>query len=507
GVGGAPVTGIFVSASKGNDLADGAKHRPLKTLAAAIARAKEQAVDAQRKVIACAETFDEAVVLVDGVSMFGNYDCGDLSDWKEVATHATIASPTSPAVVAENLTVGMRFEGFDVVAPDQLGTPQAKVPAASSYAMIVKGTEGLVLSKTTLRAGKGQDGRDGDEPAEGNKELSTSVKGGDAGEQVICSNTGVFTVFGCMPSLTGAPEPLFVRGKSGGVSSCRTGPNGGPGGTGGQGPIVSGGEYRSAYTPAAGLPEPGSAPTALTAPGGAPNGLGSEPGKNGREGDPGTKGANGRWSFDASGFVPVDGSAGSMGGPGQGGGGGAGTTQLWKLTNTLPHKLLPYSSDELPTGKALGATGAGGGAGGCGGLPGTAGTTGGASVGLFVVASKVMLESGVRIEAKAGGRAGKGTLGTVGTPGNAGGAGRTNLFDDLKGAAGGAGGAGGAAGLSGHGAPGPSIAMVFSGTRPDTSAGGVELIAGTPGQGAPALVRGNQSLPAVVGVAKAEQEF
>src|SRR5436305_8269860 len=69
---GAPLTGIFASSSKGGVApdADGSMEKPYKTLKDAIALAASSG----QRVIACAEEFDEAVVVPDGVSMYGYYD-------------------------------------------------------------------------------------------------------------------------------------------------------------------------------------------------------------------------------------------------------------------------------------------------------------------------------------------------------------------------------------------------------------------------------------------------
>jgi hypothetical protein len=215
-------------------------------------------------------------------------------------------------------------------------------------------------------------------------------------------------------------------------------------------------------------------------------------------------GANGTWTFGSNGFVPGDGMAGANGLPGQGGGGGAGTTALWWFAPTYPNVTpAPLSPDALPPGVALGASGAGGGAGGCGGIAGSPGKGGGASIGLFVSNSDVIINGPSLIRAKKGGRAGKGTIGTLGTEGAAGGSKVAGA--DFSGSAGGKGGNGGAAGLSGHGAPGPSIALVFSGNRPIMTQ--VDLVAGTAGAGVAELTRDGQTLPAVTGVAKQEHQF
>ncbi len=54
--------------------ADGTLTHPFKTLADAFTAAKTK----KKRVLACGETYEEAVVLADGVTAFGNYDCSVL---------------------------------------------------------------------------------------------------------------------------------------------------------------------------------------------------------------------------------------------------------------------------------------------------------------------------------------------------------------------------------------------------------------------------------------------
>lgn len=479
-VGGEAPDGIFVSASKGADSSDGAKTRPVKTIAAGLALASANKLP----LIVCPDTYKEAVTLADGVTMFGYFDCSDLSSWKRVDRRSSIVSPTSPAVTASSLTSATRFEGFDVQGPD-FGAAGSSGPAASSIGMLVKDASDLELAEVSLRGGRGQDGRDGVDAAPPKETLAT--KGEDGTTQRACD-----------PATDGNSVCKIVAvipGSKGGQSGC----GGGAGGDGGRGPVARSGNYAQQLSAADASGTPTTS-TAATAMGGAPNGVGANKGTDGAPGGGGANGTNGAWSFAASGFVPGDGTAGGAGAGGQGGGGGAGSKYLW--VNGSP----PFPMPTLPTEATFGTAGGGGGAGGCGGLPGTAGTGGGASVGLLVLNSSVSFGAASKsvVVASTGGRAGKGTLGSLGTPGGAGGAGPANVTD-LHGAAGGRGGDGGAAGLSGNGAPGPSIALVYSGKRPALA--DAQLIAGTAGVGAPALTRGSQSLPATTGDAKTEYAF
>lgn len=495
-----PEKAVFVSASKGAAGADGTKLRPVKSLAVAIALAKENGV----VVVACADTYAEQVVLADGVTMFGFFGCDDLEKWERAPAgtkRALIASPISPAVVAEGLSLPMRFDGFEVQAPDAPATPAVGSPAASSYGMIVSGTKNLIVGEARISAGVGQDGSDGVEPAQGNLQ-SSGIHGAPATSQQPC-NVDLNTFY-CVTGGRHVPR------QPGGRSTCAVGAAGGPGGDGGFAPMTRNSAYVQgiAEESARGMPTPSTQATMPnTAVGGLLGSIGNARGTDGPDGQPGESGTNGAWSFTPAGYVPGDGTAGATGLPGKGGGGGAGTRAIWEMQPFSPRggqlPPAPYPTNRLPPNE-LGAAGAGGGAGGCGGIAGTVGAGGGASVGLLVVASELRVEGGTHIESKAGGRGGKGTLGTLGTPGGVGGAGAATL-GRAYGAPGGNGGTGGPAGLSGSGAPGASIALAYSGKRPEMV--GVSLQPGGAGAGAPALTRGAQSLPATAGVAVAEHAF
>lgn len=504
---GVATAGVFVSATKGAEDGDGSSEHPVKTLAQAIALAKEAGLP----VNACAEAYAEAVTLLDGVTMYGYFDCADPSAWKRVAARAHIVAPTSPAVLGENLVAPARFEGFEIEAPDMNGAPVAGTPAASSYGMILRSSKNLAIEDVLIRAGKGQDGHDGVE-AEVNAELNPDGAKGNAsraGEERVCVQPNGLGL-GCLKWNFGifVTAPATRTGSSGGVSQCKVGPNGGAGGRGGDGRVAVDGVYQVPAIPTADVGGKPLAATTETAKGGAASTVNGTPGAAGDPGTPGATGNNGTtgsWSFSAAGFAPGDGTAGEPGKPGQGGGGGAGAS-YWDrqfLPAPSPGKWIDgiiYQNGIVATG-----IGAGGGAGGCGGIAGTAGTGGGASIALFVVATDGITIAHSQMEAKRGGRAGKGTVGTLGTPGGTGGNKAVPTNNSFSGEAGGNGGGGGASGLSGHGAPGASIALVYSGTRPQTTE--VVLSEGTAGEGAPALQRGAQTIPAVTGVAKQEHSF
>lgn len=426
---------IFVSSSLGRaktEGADGTLTHPFKSLADAFAAAKIE----KKRVVACGETYEEAVVLVDGVTAFGNYDCS-VVPWINSARHAIIKSPTSPAVTAENISQPTRLDGFDVTSPDFDTQPPGDV-APTSTALVIRSSASVTIANALIRAGKGGVGANG---TEGTANVETGKAAGDA----------IWQGQGC----TGILCPLYTQksGAAGGTSTCAAGQPGGVGGGGGPGWWLVNGTPK-AQPSTHGLPLSTTAETKV-------GGGDGEDGQPGGAGADATDGSNGVYVMASTGFVPGDGTAGGIGSPGQGGGGGGG--RIGWINDEMK-----YYSPNPPPSYLWGTAGAGGGAGGCGGVPGTAGKGGGASIGALVVASDVTFDH-VRLESSSGGQGGQGTLGTDGLKGGKGGAPYNNgnlVFYVSYGSGGGAGGQGGSSGLSGHGATGPSIALAFAGQEP-----------------------------------------
>ncbi len=489
GVDGKPLEGIFVSQTKGNDATgDGSMAKPLATLAAGLAKGQKD----RQRVLVCAETYNEQVTWLDGVSAYGYFDCQG-PEWKlDETRRARVQSPKSPALKAEAINQPTRIEGFEIVAPDLgEGSPDEREPLQnSSIAAFVKGSSALTISKSTLKAGKGRDGVDGTNPP-------PLVRVDDRAPQIGVNETLCTASAACTVAHAGQAGGL------GGQAHCDAAPPGvsqpGPGGAGGDGGHWDGG-FGGTLLSAVGertSPTPG-LPTSAT-PGTAKGGALLPPlngnvfiagfnGDTGATGASGTDGVNGVAVLSESGFAPGDGTRGTSGAGGQGGGGGAGQTFRAGMDT---HNQ--------------GASGGGGGAGGCPGLAGEPGLGGGASLGLLVVQSDLSLER-VTITSSKGGRAGVGTLGSLSTDGQSGAAGGvprpvgTACTDaggnpvNCTGAVGGNGGAGGRAGVSGHGAAGPSLALVHFGAAPRMSADTV-LTPGEGGDGAPRVQAGAAVIP------------
>lgn len=492
GVNGAPLEGIFVSASRGADTNDGTMAKPLKTIAAGVKAGKE----AKKRVLVCAEEYPEAVTLLDGVSMYGYVDCGG-PEWKVDDTkRAKVKSPTSPAMKAESISATTRIEGFEVIAPDfgEGSATERDTFQTTSIALWVKASSNLSFGKDTFKAGKGRDGVDGADPAPLTRN-DTQLPVAGASEMTF-NNTSICGGVQCHGALN---TYALSGGGAGGTASC-TGapgiPNPGPGGQGGAGGHWDGTgadndtNNGAKKNPEAGLPASATPATAQGAPVFAPIAQGRLAGVQGADGSAGASGAdgaNGVILLGPDGVVPGDGSVGGNGTGGQGGGGGSGLG--WR-----------HAGND----HTLGASAGGGGAGGCPGLAGSAGLGGGASVGVYLVTSVVSFERTTVVSGK-GGRGGTGALGSLETSGQSGASGGQPVGASgcinaggatvpCDGYRGGNGGPGGRAGVSGHGAPGPSYGVVHFGDAPKTDAE-TTITPGEGGDGAFELVRGTAKIP------------
>jgi len=471
GVDGAPLEGVFVSFSKGNDATgDGSQEKPLGSIGAGLRKGQTE----RKRVLVCAETYAEQVTLIDGVSMYGYFDCSG-APWKlDETKRAKIAPTKSPTVRAENLKEPTRLEGFEIVGPE-LGPGSETEREAfqnASIALYVKSSGSLSVGKSILRGGRGRDGVDAPAPPNPTSTVLATPQNGRDETQcslnppgVVCSGAG----------RTGLP------GGTGGQLDCGGGRKGNAGGNGGLGCHMS--SSTTCY-----LLNPGTAGDAIPATAAVGEGgavaqyryMGADA-KAGADGAPGNDGASGGQSFTDQGPVPGDGSVGLEGKFGQAGGGSGG-----------------YARGVGGFDGNLAASGAGGGGGGCPGLPAArGGLGGGASVGLYLVASTVRLEKAT-VAGGTGGRAGAGIIGSPGSSGQQGGKGgfvnnsQTRCNNDVlnevcHSGAGGTGGKGGRGGASGHGASGASFAVVQVGASELKQDADTKLEAGKGGAGAPAI--------------------
>ncbi|XYH95852.1 DUF1565 domain-containing protein [Sorangium sp. So ce1128] len=204
--------GVFVRAD-GDDRNPGTRKQPVKTLQRAIVLAAGGRSDGEaptRRVYACGETFEEAVVLPSGVDLWGGRRCAD-GDW----------------------SFGWSFGGADqliTIAPGPAGVPVrvldgggatstmfgVRVVAAEGSASDGKSSIGMILSQgAKLRVVESQvhaaDGRDG-EPGEDAPRLR--AKDGTYGEDGVNACTADVATGArppWSPSAMGASSPSADR--------------------------------------------------------------------------------------------------------------------------------------------------------------------------------------------------------------------------------------------------------------------------------------------------------
>ncbi|XXT17839.1 PGRS family protein [Sorangium sp. So ce429] len=431
--------GAFVSAS-GSDENTATKAAPVKTLRAALALAEENRT---RRVYACAEAFDEAVEVTQGVTIYGGLDCANGWGWvgEQRKTALTAGAGEIPLVVrGGGGEASVRVEDLHVQARG-IEREDGSPAGVSSIAAVAEEV-GVELARCVLEAGDAAPGADG-------AAYETRAKRGEDGEPgaEACSAELVIPG-GSTKNDCGTPEDTCDNsyGGGGGVGDRNAGGDGAEGSriharNGGRGETL----------------------TACT------NGT---QGSSAGNGDAGV-GATGLGEISASGYTGASDSDGAKGGTAQGGGGGGGA-----MGGVGRGKCMSEAS-------AGGASGGSGGAGGCGGAGGRGGGAGGASIALISLNATLSFEQ-VALKTGRGGVGGKGGAGQEGGEGGAGGPGGeapvgAALLHD--GCAGGPGGKGGAGGPGGGGRGGHAIGIAYKGKVPSTQ--GATIVVGEAGPGGP----------------------
>jgi hypothetical protein len=420
----ADTCGVFVSIS-GDDGAHGTQKEPVKSLAKAI----ELAVAAGKPIYACAEEFDTAVQVPDGVTIFGGLDCADGWAYVGEKTKTTIAGgPDEIALVLLGGKETTRLEDMRVVAAD------ATVAGGSSIAALADGAT-VELARCELAAGAGMAGENGETPSE-------PVGPADPNDPAIKGAAGAAACMG-----TGSGNP-------GGFGAVNALCNTSVGGDGGKG-LESFGDVGGNGQP---LPSPN--PNNKGLGGAGDTGSGCEPGVQGANGATGVAGTGAMelGTIGASGYAGPIGGDGSPGSLAQGGGGGGGAKGKLNCN---------------------GASGGGGGAGGCAGGGGTGGKAGGSSIALISLDANLTYKD-VVLRTAAGGKGGDGGDGQAGGAGGAGGPGGLGM-NTLNACRGGDGGQGGFGGKGCGGRGGHSLGIAYTGAEPLTDGATADL--GAPGLG------------------------
>lgn len=433
--GGCLDAGIFVRVS-GDDTNDGTSDAPVAT----INHAAELAVAQGKAIYACAEIFDEEVVLPPGVTLYGALDCDD--GWAYTPAEKTTIAPVAGGAVPLVL-LGSSDPALTTVVEDvAFIAPDASAPGQSSIAAQAREAK-ATLSRCLFSAGNAAAGAPGADAA------STPPPAAPAGNDAqpgACSDNSLPVSLGGATTINPGCFAAGGKGGNGAPAPNFTGTAGSNGSLGGSGTGIGG------------PPQPTS-------------GAWSCPNINGAHGDDGAPGAGAA----AISFLSPEGSysgssgkPGSVGAPGVGGGGGGG-----RLVKSCPGFFF-----------ATGPGGGSGGAGGCGGSPGLGGGYGGSSFAIVSVSSELTLVDS-EIVAGAGGSGGAGGAGQPGAAGGLGGKwGGANLIMPVgcpSAGNGGKGGNGGAGGPGGGGSGGHSAAIVHVGAAPTLV--GATLNAGAAGAG------------------------
>jgi hypothetical protein len=427
--------GVFVSPEGSDATGAGTRSAPFRTINRGLQSAKIETM----RVYVCdnGAGFTDPITIdptFEGISLYGGFECGA---WTLAESARTAVHPVAgPALVVSGLLQGVTVESFELRAADA-------APGASSIAVQVQSSVGVVLRRSRLLAGKGGAGQTGAEgPPGADGEAPGPAQRGRAAS--------------CVPPI------LSQAGGSWGASPC-----GSKGGSGG-----------GCDTTLGSLPGDDGTPSKFVDPPNVANGgthwLADRLGRPGSRGIGGASGSANRQpgSFTATGYTPAaPGNDGVDGHAAQGGGGGSG-------------------GEADPSNWCIGATGGAGGMGGCGGSHGAGGGAGGASVALLSWSSSVTLDQ-CEVVSGDGGPGGNGGKGGVGGNGAIGAEGGDGLIDPDAGASltgaggGGPGGNGGPGGGGAGGNGGPTYAIVYFGSRP-LPIGGTTItlgVGGAPGVG------------------------
>jgi hypothetical protein len=386
GVDGMACGPVFVSPG-GNDANEGLRESPMRTIEAAIAAAAAR--NPIRDVYIARGTYLEQLDVTTLTSLIGGFD----ENWvRGPAQRARIEGSEQP------LRVRASVELMDLEVRASDGAPH-------SVALLVEDAGVVRVRSSSLRSGRGEDGKAG-QPGVSALLFGENGRTGDAG----CEYTG--------GACGTCPLPAGGRGGFGPFLAADGGRGGAPGQAGENG---EDGEDVGLTTLGGRGGLPGGDRTGADGEDGA-NGL---PGQDGAGGGPGLDGANG-----------TDGTIGRGGG---GGGGGAGGDNFCN---------------------SYGGAGGGGGAGGEPGTRGTGGGGGGASIAIVSINTDLFLEE-VDLESGRGGDGGVGGAGGLGIEGGFGGFGGLGEDDSGAGGDGGVGGTGGDGGHGGGGGGGHSIGVLI----------------------------------------------
>jgi hypothetical protein len=398
---------VFVAPS-GDDSNMGTIDRPVATISQALVIARK----AQKKhIIVCNATYEESLTVsgnLAGFGIHGGFACPAGSNGWQLSPGRpkVIAAPGKPAIEFDGVT------GPFVVEDVDLETPDAPDAGDSSLAVIANNSTSIAIIESSILAGKGAAGSDGNLSAylypSASDLQGTNPNGQTGAAAKVCTCPGGTTTTGGAGSdgssgqPGGAGLPSYVGGDGeGGLSGACPGTRGGDGSVGPNGKAGTGASSLGAV-----------AQTTWQAAGGL-EGMPGKPGQGGGGGAGGTRDGGGSGGC---------GGCGGRGGP-AGGGGGASAAML-SINSSIELQHVDLTSSDAGRGGAGSAgqqgqqisgvygtnadgcsRGGNGGLGGDGGPGG--GGAGGVSAGILYVGAQPTMDH-VLIKVGAAGAGGKG---------------------------------------------------------------------------------------------------
>lgn len=165
GIDGTKDEAIFVDAESGTDANDGSFGNPVKTISKGIELAKAE--NPMKEVYVAAGVYEERVVVVDGVSLYGGFDAKN--DWDHSGHKLSVVKVStadeSGAVIgaqAQNVESPTAFEFFEINA-----TSDASLPGSSVYGVWCKNCVKFYVGDCKIVTSDGTDGEDGANGAAG----------------------------------------------------------------------------------------------------------------------------------------------------------------------------------------------------------------------------------------------------------------------------------------------------------------------------------------------------
>ena len=169
--------GVFVSPT-GKDGARGTKADPLRSIADGVAKAS---ADRKPRVYVCEGTYDAAVTLAEGVSIFGGLSCA----WALTGAKPRLAPAKGIALRVTKVTSAIVVEDFEIA-----GSADPNTPSDSAIAVFVSDSGPITLRRVKLSAGAATPGSNGTKRS--NYAGSAAATGGNAngalaGQGASCS--------------------------------------------------------------------------------------------------------------------------------------------------------------------------------------------------------------------------------------------------------------------------------------------------------------------------------